>query len=298
MLENAAPILIVVGPTASGKTDLSLELARRLDGEIVSADSVQIYRYFDIGSGKPTVEERGGIPYHLIDCVEPGEPMDAARFAELATQKLNEILARGRRPIVAGGTFLWVRALIYGLSPAPPADPELRAEHKARAEREGRAALHRELSRVDPVSAARLQENDLLRVSRALEIFELTGVPLSEWHRGHGFRTPRFDARLIGVRRERDELDGRIRTRIEAMLDQGWLDEVRDLLARGFGESRAMASVGYSQVAAALQNGEPIDRAALVESVFRATRVFARRQRTWLRDQDVRWVAHPDDALA
>ncbi|MDQ2646221.1 MAG: tRNA (adenosine(37)-N6)-dimethylallyltransferase MiaA [Myxococcota bacterium] len=298
MLESSAPILIVVGPTASGKTDLSLELARRLDGEIVSADSVQIYRYFDIGSGKPTAEERGGVPYHLIDCVEPGEPMDAARFAELATQRLNEILARGRRPIVAGGTFLWVRALIYGLSPGPPGDPELRAEHKARAEREGRAALHRELSRIDPVSAARLQENDLLRVSRALEVFELTGVPLSEWHAGHGFRTPRFQARLIGVRRERDELDGRIRTRIEAMLDQGWLDEVRDLLARGFGESRAMASVGYSQVAAALQSGEPIDRAALVESVFRATRVFARRQRTWLRDQDVRWVEHLEDALA
>jgi tRNA dimethylallyltransferase len=298
LLESSAPVLIVVGPTASGKTDLSLELARRLDGEVVSADSVQIYRYFDIGSGKPSAGERADVPYHLIDCVEPDEPMDAARFAELATGKLNEILARGRRPIVAGGTFLWVRALIYGLSPAPPADPELRAAHKARAEREGRGALHRELSRVDPLSAARLKENDLLRVSRALEVFELTGVPLSEWHAGHGFRTPRFPARLIGVRRERDELDGRIRTRIEAMLDQGWLDEVRGLLARGFGESRAMASVGYSQVAAALQSGAPIDRSALVDSVFRATRVFARRQRTWLRDQDIRWVEHAADALA
>ena len=290
--------MIVVGPTASGKTELSLELARKLDGEVVSADSVQIYRYFDLGSGKPSAEERGDIPYHLIDCIEPDEPMDAARFAELASQKLSEIVARGRRPIVAGGTFLWVRALIYGLSPAPPADPALRAEHKLRAEREGRAALHQELARVDPESAARLKENDLVRVSRALEIFQLTGVPLSQWHAGHGFRTPRFAARLIGVRRERDELDGRIRARIEAMLDQGWLDEVSDLLARGFGETRAMASVGYNQVAAALQSGGPIDRATLVDSVFRATRVFARRQRTWLRDQDVRWVEHADQALA
>ena len=147
-------------------------------------------------------------------------------------------------------------------------------------------------------SAARLKENDLVRVSRALEIFQLTGVPLSQWHAGHGFRTPRFAARLIGVRRERDELDGRIRARIEAMLDQGWLDEVSDLLARGFGETRAMASVGYNQVAAALQSGGPIDRATLVDSVFRATRVFARRQRTWLRDQDVLWVEHADQALA
>lgn len=290
--------MIVVGPTASGKTELSLELARKLDGEVVSADSVQIYRYFDIGSGKPSAEERGDIPYHLIDCIEPDEPMDAARFAELASQKLSEIVARGRRPIVAGGTFLWVRALIYGLSPAPPADPALRAEHKLRAERDGRAALHQELARVDPESAARLKENDLVRVSRALEIFQLTGVPLSQWHAGHGFRTPRFAARLIGVRRERDELDGRIRARIEAMLDQGWLDEVSDLLARGFGETRAMASVGYNQVAAALQSGGPIDRATLVDSVFRATRVFARRQRTWLRDQDVLWVEHADQALA
>jgi len=297
-LSSADPILIVVGPTASGKTDLSLELARKLDGEVVSADSIQIYRYFDIGSGKPTAEERAGIPYHLVDRIEPDEPMDAARFAELASDQIDEIVARGKRPIVAGGTFLWVRALIYGLSPGPPADPDLRAEHKARAEREGRAALHRELSRVDPVSAARLRENDLLRVSRALEVFELTGVPLSEWHAGHGFRTPRFAARLVGVRRERDELDARIRARIEAMLERGWLDEVRDLLARGFGETRAMASVGYSQVAALLRSGAPLDRERLVESVFRATRVFARRQRTWLRDQNVSWVERADDVLA
>jgi tRNA dimethylallyltransferase len=291
MLGKDNPVLVVVGPTASGKTELSLELARRVGGEVVSADSIQIYRYFDIGSGKPTAGERGDIPYHLIDCVEPDEAMDAARFAHLASEKLQEIAARGRQPIVAGGTFLWVRALIYGLSPAPPADGGVRERHRERALSEGRAALHAELQRVDPLSAARLSENDLVRVSRALEVHELTGVAQSHWHAGHGFRAPRFATRLIGVSRSREELDLRIRTRIEHMFEQGFAEEVRALLERGFGNARAMQSVGYRQLAGALNAGGPLEQPALVEAIYRATRTFARRQRTWLRDQPVEWVA-------
>jgi tRNA dimethylallyltransferase len=291
------PILVVVGPTASGKTELALDLARRLDGEVVNADSVQVYRHFDIGSGKPTAEERGSVTYHLLDCAEPEQLLDAAWFAELAHQRINEIQGRGRTPIVAGGTFLWVRALIYGLAEAPPGDANLRARHREKVDAEGRAALHAELARVDPESAARLAPNDFVRVSRALEVYELTSVPLSRWQAQHGFRSPRISARLVGVSREREELDRRIAARIDAMFDQGFLAEVRGLIDRGYGDTRPMASVGYRQVRDALRSGEAVDLAVLKDAIYRATRTFARRQRTWLRDQSVTWVTSADDLI-
>jgi tRNA dimethylallyltransferase len=149
------PLLVIVGPTASGKTELALELCERWNGEIVSADSVQVYRYFDRGTGKPSAEERARATHHLLDIVEPSEAMDAARWAELAQRAVEGLFARGKRPIVCGGSFLWVRALLYGLAPAPPASAELRREHQETAAREGRARLHQELARVDPEAAAR-----------------------------------------------------------------------------------------------------------------------------------------------
>ncbi|HEY3253957.1 MAG TPA: tRNA (adenosine(37)-N6)-dimethylallyltransferase MiaA [Polyangiaceae bacterium] len=281
---------VVVGPTASGKTSLAIELCEKHDGEIVSADSVQVYRHFEVGTGKPSSEERARARHHLIDVIEPNEPMDAARFAELAELAIADIRGRGKRPIVCGGTFLWVRALIHGLLPAPPADPELRARHQARVAAVGRAGLHADLARVDPEAAQRLAPNDFVRVSRALEVYELTGVGMSEWQAGHGFKSSRHAARLLGVRREKDELDLRIRARCQAMLAAGWLDEARELLARGYLESRPFASVGYKQVALALQAGKALDLAELELSIFRATRIFARRQRTWLRDQPIEWL--------
>ena len=281
---------VVVGPTASGKTSLAIELCEKYDGEIVSADSVQVYRHFEIGTGKPSTAERGRARHHLIDVIEPSEPMDAARFAELAELAMSEIRARGKRPVVCGGTFLWVRALIHGLVPAPPADPDLRARHHARASDVGRSGLHEDLARVDPEAAQRLAPNDFVRVSRALEVYELTGVRMSEWQAQHGFKTQRHAARLLGVRREKEELDGRIRARCQAMLAAGWVEEARDLLARGYGGTRPFASVGYKQVGLALQSAAPLDLAELELSIFRATRVFARRQRTWLRDQPIEWL--------
>jgi tRNA dimethylallyltransferase len=194
-------------------------------------------------------------------------------------------------PIVCGGSFLWVRALIYGLVEAPRGDEALRARYRALAETQGRAALHAELARVDPVSAARLAPNDFVRVSRALEVFELTGVPLSRSQAEHGFREPRLPARMIGVARSRDEQDRLIAERVAAMLRAGWVGEVEALLARGFGEARAMGSVGYRQVREALASGTALDEAALSAAIVRATRVFARRQRTWLRDQPVEWLS-------
>jgi tRNA dimethylallyltransferase len=305
-------LLVVVGPTASGKTELAVRLAERLGGEVVSADSVQIYREFNIGSGKPTAEERARVPHHLIDALDPLEPVDAQRFAEMGEAAIADIRRRGRTPIVCGGTFLWVKALVWGLSPAPPADPEVRARHQAIVAAGGRAALHARLAEVDPESAARLAPNDLVRVSRALEICELTGRPHSAWHAAHGFRARRHAARLVGVHREREDLDQRIAVRAAGWLAQGWEEEVRSLLARGYGGARAMGSVGYKQVREHIegsagtaapgpgglgaQRGLPArspqawTAVTLQQAIVRATRVFVRRQRTWLRDQEVTYV--------
>ncbi|MEZ4230320.1 MAG: tRNA (adenosine(37)-N6)-dimethylallyltransferase MiaA [Polyangiaceae bacterium] len=298
-LDAEQRLWVVVGPTASGKTELALRLAEQIDGEVVSADSVQVYRYFDIGSGKPSQAELARAPHHLIDCCDPHESLDAARWAELAEASLQEIKNRGKRPIVCGGSFLFVRALIYGLAPAPPADPELRERHRAVAEVHGRQALHEELERVDPARAAELNPNDFVRVSRALEIFELSGVPMSQWQAGHGFREVRYPARLIGVAREREEQDALIAARIAKMFAAGWLEEVATLLERGYADTRPMGSVGYRQLAELLRESrvEELRGSPRLEetreAIYRATRVFARRQRTWLREERVEWLA-PD----
>jgi tRNA dimethylallyltransferase len=285
-----APLLVVVGPTASGKSELALRLAEERGGEIIGADSVQVYRRFDIGSSKPTPEERARVPHHLVDCVDPLEPLDAGAWAVRATAAIDDVRARGRTPIVCGGTFLWVKALVYGLATGPGRDEALRERHRSFVDARGRPALHAELARVDAASAARLAPNDFVRVSRALEVFELTGVPLSRYQAEHGFSAPRYRAELLGVRRAPAELDERIVRRAREMLATGFVEEVRALLADGLGHARAMGSVGYKQVAQALGAGTPLDLDALADEVRRATRVFARRQRTWLREQPVTWL--------
>ncbi len=283
-------LLVVVGPTGSGKTELAVQLAEHLGGEVVSADSVQLYRGFDIGSGKPTSEELARAPHHLVGTVEPLAPMDAARWAELAEAAIHEIRGRGKVPIVCGGTFLYVRALLFGLAPAPPADDGVRERHRRIAEQDGRCALYDRLRRVDPVTALRLDPNDLVRVSRALEVYELSGVPMCEWQSRHGFREPRHAARLLGVGLPRDELNQRISRRVEGMLNAGWVEEVRGLIAAGYRQARAMQAVGYRQVAAALEQPGDVDQEAIEEAICRATRIYARRQRTWLRRQPVQWI--------
>lgn len=281
-------LLCVVGPTATQKTELAIRACERVDGEVVGADSVQIYEHFDIGSGKPTAEERRRAVHHLVGTQDPHRPMDAASFARAAQEAIVDIRARGKVPVVCGGSFLWVRALVYGLAEAPAADPALRARLERDAEEQGVPALHARLARVDPPTAARLSPNDFVRVQRALEVYELSGRRLSDLHREHQARGPRHRARFVGIRWSPADLEDRIRRRARGWLDQGWIDEVETLLARGFRNTRPMASVGYRQVVEHL-DGE-VGKEDLLDRVVRATKVFARRQRTWLRDEAVEWL--------
>jgi tRNA dimethylallyltransferase len=289
-IADASPgeLLAVVGPTASGKTGLAIALAEKLGGEIVSADSVQIYRSFDVGSGKPTPDELARARHHLVGALDPLDPVDAAAWARLAGDAIADVRGRGRVPIVCGGTFLWVKALLFGLAGAPAASPATRERHRAIAEREGRPALHERLRGVDAETAARLHPNDFVRVSRALEVHELSGRPMSAWQRDHGFARPVHRARIMAIACEPAVLTERITSRARAWLAAGWSQEVEALLDGGFGDARAMASVGYAQVRAALA-GE-IEASELETAVVRATRVFARRQRTWLNHVDVTWL--------
>lgn len=281
-------LLCVVGPTASDKTSLAIRICEEAGGEVVGADSVQIYRHFDIGSGKPTARERERARHHLVDVTEATDPWEAAKWAAEAERVIEDIRARGRIPVVCGGTYLWIRALVLGLADAPAASPELRNRLTLEATQLGREALHDRLARVDPEIAARLSPNDFVRVQRALEVFELTGRRLSDLHKEHQARPPRHRARLVGVRWSPAELEARIAIRAETWLELGWIDEVRRLIALGFRDTRPMMSVGYRQVLDYIEGR--VGRDDLAAAVTRATKVFARRQRTWLRDAPVVWV--------
>jgi tRNA dimethylallyltransferase len=283
--EHPGEVLAIVGPTATGKTSLAVELSARLGGEVVSADSVQIYRAFDIGSGKPTAEQLASAPHHLLSAIGPLDPIDAASWADLAAEALDGIRARGRVPILCGGSFLWVKALLFGLADAPAASAEVRDRHRAIAASEGRHTLHARLREVDVESANRLHPNDLVRVSRALEVFELTRKPLSAWHREHAFARIRRQAKLIAIGCEPTALTERIRNRVRTWIAKGWIEEVEQLVATGYDNARAMGSVGYAQVRAMLA-GE-LRREDLETAIVQATRVFARRQRTWLNRAEV-----------
>lgn len=282
-------VLVLVGPTASGKTDLALELAPRLNAEIVSVDSVQIYEHFDVGSGKPTPDELARVPHHLISTQDPVHPLEASQFQAQADQVISAIIARGKQVILCGGTFLWHRALLYGLAAAPKAQPELRSAHAELAEREGRAALHERLRAVDPESAAKLHPNDFVRVSRALEVFEASGQKMSELQAAHGFRAQRYRPFFVGIEWPREAYDERLLRRTRGLFERGFIEEVRSLIEQGYGETRAMASVGYLQVRDAVRSGT-FDLDELITLVYQKTRVFARRQRTWLRDREVHWL--------
>ena len=274
-------LTVISGPTASGKTRLAIALARRIGAEIVSADSQQVYREFDIGTAKPTAEELRTVPHHLVSVVDPLESFSAARFQQLADEAIAEIAARGRRIVVVGGTGLYVRVLLHGVVPAPPAEADLRRALEQEARRVGREALHRRLAEIDPETAAQVKTSDLVRIVRALEIHALTGTTASRFRREHRFAEDRYPYRLFVLDPPRDELYRAIDERTRRMFREGLLDEVRSLVARGYREAAPMRSVGYAQALACLEGSLNLEEA--MADAARATRRYAKRQLTWFR---------------
>lgn len=279
------PVICLTGPTASGKTQLSVELARRRPAEIVNVDSVQVYRGMDVGTAKPSLALRAQIPHHLIDILDPSESYSAARFAADARALMAQIRARGRMPLLVGGTMLYFRALHEGLSELPSASVAVRARLSAEARVQGWPALHARLAAADPATAARLHPNDRQRIQRALEILESTGVAPSQWYlqppRVAGIAGPVVRVALVPA--DRGALHRRIDERFDAMMADGFLDEVRCLHVRGDlnAELPAVRAVGYRQLWAHLDGAYALDEA--VERGKAATRQYAKRQLTWLR---------------
>jgi tRNA dimethylallyltransferase len=274
-------IVCLVGPTASGKTGLGIDLAERLGAEIVSADSRQVYRGMDVGTAKPTATERARVPHHCLDLAEPEDAFDVSRFRDAAAEAIAGIRARGRQVLVVGGTGLWLRVLLQGLCDAPPEMPALRAALRVFAERDGVPALHGWLARLDPPSAARIHRNDLLRIVRALEVALSSGRPLSAWQAEHAFADAPYDALVVGLALPVDELDARIAARVDGMVEAGFVDEVARLAARVPPEAAAWRAVGYREMREHVAGRMPL--ADAIAATVRATRQFAKRQRTWFR---------------
>ncbi len=281
---------MIVGPTAVGKTDLAVEVALRLDGEILSADAMQVYRGLDIATDKPSLARRRGVVHHLIDLVEPHEPFSAALYRQFAHRALQEVRERGRLPIVCGGTGLYVRAFVDDRLPAGPAhDPQVRARLEEETNRLGTAAMHRRLAAIDPEAAARIHPNDARRIVRALEIFETTGTPASVLQAEGRQRARPLPAVWIGLTRPRDELYRRIDQRVDDQIRRGLVEETRRLLsAAGPARGTAMQALGYKEMAEYLAGRQSF--AAAVERLKRATRHYARRQWIWFKAEPrLRW---------
>jgi tRNA dimethylallyltransferase len=273
---------IVIGCTASGKSQVASCLAERLGAEIVVADSMKVYRRMDIGTAKPTIEHQKRVRYHLIDVAEPSESFSAKRYAEQADAAIADIVGRGKRVIVAGGTALYLKALVEGLFEGPSADPAFRQEFRQRAAREGLPALHAELARVDPETAAQVHPNDLRRIERALEIYTLTGTPISTLRTQWGSNRPDYDVHYIGIRRERSEASTRINKRVLKMVELGLVEEVRRLLTEPQALSlQASQAVGYAEIITHLAGRMPLEDA--IEQIKINSRHLAKAQRTWFR---------------
>jgi tRNA dimethylallyltransferase len=293
----AAPLIAVVGPTASGKSALAMALALAEGGEIVSCDSLQVYRGLDIGSAKPSRKEQASVRHHLIDVVDADQPFSAAEYARLARAAIADIRSRGRLPIVAGGTGLYLKALLQGLFAGPSRDAALRSRLEGIASRFGDARLHRLLARLDPLAAERTHANDRVRIVRALEVYWLTGRPITAQQAvaGPALQGPQL---LVGLHPDRARLREAVVRRTRQMLERGLLDETRGLVAR-FGEPqpRPLAAIGYRQAVCVLR-GQMAPEAA-EQSIVTDTMRFAKRQMTWFRHQaDVRWFAEAGDASA
>lgn len=293
------PVVLIMGPTASGKTALSIDLAEALNGEIISVDSALVYRGMDIGTAKPTVEERRGIPHHLIDILDPAEAFSAGQFRDQAIQLIDEIRSRDHCPILTGGTMLYFHALLHGMANLPDADPVVRAQLDQTAAEQGWAFLHQELTNIDPDAAARIHPNDPQRIQRALEVYRISGRTQTEWLADQGSHSLPFEPiKLVVAPEERETLHVKIAQRFDLMLEHGLVDEVSRLFQRGdlTPQQPSIRSVGYRQVWSYLAGEWSYEQ--MREKAIIATRQLAKRQFTWLRKQtDAAWLVSGSDDL-
>jgi tRNA dimethylallyltransferase len=292
MQEDKPKVIAIMGPTAVGKTWLTSQLTKNSGGEIVNADSVQIYRFMDIGTAKPTMADRAEVVHHLVDIVDPDQDFDASRYNQLAREVIARLARQGKPALVVGGTGLYLKAIFHGLFPGAPSDPIVRQRLRREAEKKGRGELYQRLQRLDPVTAQRVHPHDLFRIIRALEVWECRGQPISVLQSDHDFNDQPFLPLKIGLRRPRPELYERINRRVEKMMSLGLLEEVRELLSRGYGPNlKSMQALGYRHMVQHLIHGVAITEA--VRTMKRDTRRYAKRQMTWFRrDQEINWF-HP-----
>ena len=291
--------ILILGVTASGKGRLAFELAQRLDAEIISVDSMKVYRRMDIGTAKPSAEAQRQVRYHLIDIVEPSESFSVGLFHGRAWAALEDISGRGKTVIAAGGTALYTKALLYGLFEGPGSDEKVRAALHERAQIEGLSALHGELAAIDPEGAGRISPNDARRIVRALEVYRLTGKPISSLQQQFEAERPVHDWTIIGLRRERALESRRINARVRSMMERGFVDEVRSLMDEEKPLSRqARCAIGYAEIIGHLEGRMPLEHA--VEQIKKNTRRLAKGQRTWFRTFPmVRWIdIEPEESQA
>lgn len=284
------PVVVIVGPTAVGKSRIAVEVAKAFETEVLTADSRQVYRGMDVGTDKPAPEERQGIPHRLIDLVGPDESFNAGLYRRQAIDEIERLYRDHRLPLVVGGTGLYVRTLLKGLCDAPPTDPIVRAALKQEAEDQGHDRLYARLVEVDPVAASRLHPRDESKVLRALEVYQLSGRRMSEFQQEHGFAERPFSTLMIGLNRDRDALYRRIEERIDWQLAHGLIEETKQLLDQGYQrDSAAMKGLGYRQVAEHLAG--VYDSAEMVRRFKRDTRRFSKRQMTWFRKEPgIQWL--------
>ncbi|MEE9543430.1 MAG: tRNA (adenosine(37)-N6)-dimethylallyltransferase MiaA [Thermodesulfobacteriota bacterium] len=281
---NEKKIIVIAGPTASGKSKLAMKLAESINAEIVSADSMQIYRYMDIGTAKPDKVERLRVAHHMIDVVDPDEPFSAARYRKEAAEAIDDIIARGGIPIICGGTGLYIRVLTRGIFEGPAEDPGYREELSALAKKKGTPLLHERLREVDPQSAEKIHPNNRARLIRALEVFKSTGRPLSAFHAEHAFSESPYDALKLYIERPRRALYERINQRSGQMITRGLLEETEALLKRGYREDlKPMRSLGYKEMAGVLNGTWSMEEAT--ELLKKNTRNYAKRQVTWFKKE-------------
>ncbi len=295
--EKKPRVAAIVGPTASGKTALAIALAKKFDGEVISCDSMQIYKGMDIGTAKPTVAEMDGIPHHMIDIIEPSEAFSAADYAPLAKAAADDIISRGKLPIFCGGTGLYLDAVLTANSYAETeTSPTLRAELISDAERNGIDAMWERLNAVDPDAAAATHKNNVKRVIRALEIYLTSGVTKTEWDKRSRLNPTPYDSKIIALDREREELYRRIDLRVDIMMEMGLENEVRTLIDSGRlpRKSTAAQAIGYKEFIAYFENEIPLDTA--VDMIKQSSRRYAKRQLTWFkRDKNVNWINSADN---